>query len=314
MINGLSVDLEDWYQGLTSTNPKLDAWPTFESRVVDNTIRLLDILAEHNVKATFFVLGSVAHDFPELIAEIQREGHEIGVHGYYHRMIHQQTRDEFAAEIDRTIATIAPIIDEPVIGHRAPYASINTESLWALGLLKERGFQYDSSVFPTKNMLYGSYSAPRFPYYPIASDSFVEFPLSTVSIVGLKIPIAGGFYLRTLPYWFIRWGIKRIHAEGQPAIMYMHPWELDLNQPRIGVTPRERITHYHGRASLEGKLHRLLQEFHFAPLKELLGMVKEVCNDEQGDLSQVEAYHRGSLQADWHNRAALGQHTKRDTA
>ncbi len=278
MINGLSIDLEDWYQGLTSTGRRPEKWPSFESRVVENTRRLLEILAEHKAKGTFFVLGAVADDFPELIAQIQEAGHEIGVHGYYHRGISQLTRDEFATEIDRTVTALKRIIDEPVIGFRAPYASINGESLWALNVLKERGFQYDSSIFPTKNMLYGLYSAPRFPYSPITGDSFVEFPLSTVSIMGVKIPIAGGFYLRTLPYWFIRWGMKRIHGEGQPAIMYVHPWELDLDQPRIRVTPRERITHYHGRASLERKLHRLLQEFQFAPLKDLLGIVNEGCN------------------------------------
>jgi len=272
MMNGLSIDLEDWYQGLTSTNPTLAAWPTFESRVVENTNRLLDILAEHEVKATFFILGSVASDFPGLIAQIQREEHEIGVHGYYHRRIYQLKPDEFAEEIDRTMAAIEPIIDGPIIGHRAPYASITNESLWALDLLMEKGFRYDSSVFPTKNMLYGWPSAPRFPYRPLVGKPFVEFPLSTVRIMGVNIPIAGGFYLRTLPYWFIRWGINRVHREGQPAIIYLHPWELDLDQPRPRVTPRERITHYHGRASLEGKLDRLLRDFRFAPLKELLGM------------------------------------------
>ncbi len=277
IINGLSVDLEDWYQGLTSTSRIPEAWPTFESRVVENTNHLLDILAEHEVRATFFVLGRVASDFPGLIAQIQEGGHELGVHGYYHRAVSQLTRDEFAAEIDRAITALEPIIDEPVIGYRAPMVSINKDCLWALEVLRDRGFEYDSSIFPTKNMLYGQYDAPRFPYHPIAGDSILELPLSTVSIMGLKIPIAGGFYLRTLPYWFIRWGIKRIHSEGQPAIMYMHPWEFDLKQPRIRVTPRERITHYHGRHSLEGKLHLLLQEFHFAPLKELLGIVKEDC-------------------------------------
>jgi len=280
MIDGLSVDLEDWYQGLTSTNRRPGAWPTFESRVVENTNRLLDILAEYKVKATFFVLGYVANAFPKLVSQIRQEGHEIGVHGYYHRRIYQLTPDEFAAEIDRAIAAIEPIIDEPIIGHRAPYASITEGSLWALDVLGEKGFQYDSSVFPTKNMLYGFPSAPRFPYHPIAGKSFIEFPLSTVRIMGVNIPIAGGFYLRALPYWFIKWGINRIHREEQPAIIYLHPWELDLNQPKPRVTPRERITHYHGRASLEGKLHRLLQDFHFAPLKDLLAIVGGGCNDE----------------------------------
>lgn len=274
MINALSVDLEDWYQGLTSTNPNARAWPTFESRVVENTGRLLDILAEHRVLATFFVLGYVAHDFPELVARIRSEGHEIAAHGYYHRRIYELTRDEFGSEIDRTIAAIEPIISEPIVGHRAPYASITEGCLWALELLEERGFLYDSSIFPTKNMLYGFPTAPRFPYCPIPGKPFVEFPLSTVRLAGLKIPIAGGFYLRTLPYWFIKWAIKRIHREGHPAVIYIHPWEFDLDQPRPRVTPRERVTHYHGRATLRHKLHRLLQDFRFAPLKDLLGMVE----------------------------------------
>jgi polysaccharide deacetylase family protein (PEP-CTERM system associated) len=267
--NGLSIDLEDWFQGLTSTNRTPEVWPRLESRVMDNTEQVLALLEEYAVRATFFVLGQVAETHPQLITRIAAAGHEIGVHGYGHKPIHRMTPEEFAAELDRALAALRPLTDQPIIGHRAPYFSIDTRTLWALDVLRGKGFRYDSSFFPTRNMLYGYPKAPRFPHRP-GGDTLVEFPLSTVRWSGINWPIAGGFYIRTLPYAAIRWSIQQINRQGQPAILYIHPWELDLNQPRSKVTFRERITHYHGRSSLEHKLRRLFRDFCFAPLRDLL--------------------------------------------
>ncbi|MFB0534653.1 MAG: DUF3473 domain-containing protein [Anaerolineae bacterium] len=275
IINGLSVDLEDWYQGLTSTNPLRQAWPTFESRVLRNTELLLDLLAKHNTRATFFTLGYVAERFPDLISQVEAAGHEIGVHGYWHYMVDRLTLDAFAEEIDRALACLTPMVRGPLIGHRAPYFSINHRSLWALDLLAERGFRYDSSFFPARNSLSGYPKAPRFPHRLGGNQGMVEFPVSTARLFGMNWPIAGGIYLRALPYWFIKWSINRLHRQGQPAIMYLHPYDLDTEQSVPVATPREWLVRYCNRRGSLGKLRRLLRDFRFAPLRELLDTVGE---------------------------------------
>ncbi len=268
-LNAFTVDLEDWFQGLTSTNPLVDQWPSFESRVETATRRLLALLSDQHVRATFFVLGYVADAYPELIEEIAAEGHEIGVHGYYHRFVSQMTADEFARELDQTITAINRITGITPAGHRAPYFSFNANTPWAFDVLESRGFHYDSSVFPTRNMLYGFPDAPRFPY-KVADHEIMEFPATTMPFAGKKWPIAGGFYNRALPYSVIRRGIQQVNEQGEPAIIYIHPWELDTGQNYNQVTFRERITHYHGRRGLEKKLVQLFADFQFGSLQDLL--------------------------------------------
>lgn len=269
VVNAFSVDLEDWFQGLTSTNIEPDKWPTYESRIETNTIRLLTLLEEHQVKATFFVLGHIACHYPELIRMVARAGHEIGVHGYWHRMVHRLTPARFAEEIDDTLEALAPLVSRPIIGHRAPYFSINGRSLWALAVLKKRGFVYDSSFFPTRNMLYGYPQSPRFPHQ-VPEYDLIEFPVSTARWAGINVPIAGGFYVRALPYKIIEKGIRQLNQQGFPAILYVHPWELDTGQQYNQVTLRERITHYHGRQGLEKKLRKLFTDFKFVTMCELV--------------------------------------------
>jgi len=270
--NAFTVDLEDWFQGLTSTNPQVEQWPAFESRVVPAARALLDLLRTCRVQATFFVLGYVADHYPALIEPIRAEGHEIGVHGYFHRFVSRMTPDEFARELERSVAAIERVTGERPLGYRAPYFSINAGARWAFGLLRDQGFRYDSSLFPARTMLYGSPGAPRFPHR-LEGYGLVEFPLSTVRWAGVNWPMAGGFYLRAWPYAFVRWGIARLSRQGQPAIMYVHPWELDLGQDYGRVTLRERVTHYHGRPGLPAKLERLFADFHFGPLRSLLEMM-----------------------------------------
>jgi polysaccharide deacetylase family protein (PEP-CTERM system associated) len=268
-VNAFTVDLEDWFQGLTSTNPQVKKWPLFESRVVPATRLLLDILRAHRVQATFFVLGYVANQHPDLIEQIRADGHEIGVHGYLHRFVNRSTPDEFTQDLERCIRVIERITGEMPLGHRAPYFSINRDTLWVFDVLQAQGLRYDSSFFPTRNTLYGFPEAPRFPHR-LNGHTLTEFPLSTVRLGGINWPIAGGFYLRALPYAFIRWGISQLNRQGQPVIMYVHPWELDLGQNYRQVTFREQLTHYHGRRGLEEKLHRLFTDFCFSPLCSLL--------------------------------------------
>lgn len=268
MQHVFTIDLEDWFQGLTSTNPKVDRWPDYEDRVVESTVHLLDILCAYQVKATFFVLGYVADRYPYLIEQLQYEGHEIGVHGYFHRFVNRMTPDEFRRELDLSMHAIEGITGTRPIGHRAPYFSINGSTPWAFECLAEQGIRYDSSVFPTRNMLYGFPGAPRFPYM-IREADIAEFPASTCRVAGLNLPIAGGFYQRLLPYSVTQWAIRQLEQVNQPAILYIHPWELDTGQKYRKVTLRERITHYYGRAGLEAKLGRLLSDFRFQTMGSL---------------------------------------------
>jgi polysaccharide deacetylase family protein (PEP-CTERM system associated) len=270
MQNALTIDLEDWYQGLTSTAQQIDRWPDYERRVVENTHRLLAILDEAGVTATFFVLGYVADEFPELVREVKSAGHEIGLHGYFHRQVFRLQPEEFRDDVERGRAAVENASGVKVAGYRAPMFSVTRSSLWALEVLAELGFRYDSSVFATRNMLYGYPGAPRAPYHPLNGDRFVEFPLATVRILGRNWPVAGGFYLRALPYAIFKRGVQRINAEGKPAVIYLHPWDLDVGQPYPNPTLRERFTHYYNLRTTAAKLQALLRDFAFGPLVDLL--------------------------------------------
>lgn len=267
IFNAFSVDLEDWYQAITSLMAQPEKWHTFEPRVVANTHRLLKLFAEYGIRATFFVLGQVALDHPNLIQEIEAKGHEIGIHGHRHKMVNRLSPAEFAREIDDACHAIAPLVKQPILGHRAPYFSIDNRSRWALDVLREKGFQYDSSFFPTKNPLYGSPKTPRFPYH---TQGVAEFPLATARWGGVNWPIAGGLYLRALPYALVRAGIRQLNQQGYPAVIYLHPWELDTTHRYNAITLREHLVQYTRRGSLEGKLRKLFTEFEFRPLCEFL--------------------------------------------
>ncbi len=272
-VNVFTVDLEEWFQGLTSTNPQVAKWDEYESRVVSATHLLLGILREHNVRATFFTLGHVADRHPALMENICADGHELGIHGYYHRFVYRLTPAEFEAEITRSIEAVMRVNGEMPQGHRAPYFSVNGTTPWAFEVLARNGLRYDSSVFPTRNMLYGFPGAPRLPYR-MAEHNLWELPASTVRWAGRTWPMSGGFYVRALPYMVTRWAIQRLHRAGEPAILYIHPWELDLGQRYRQVTPRERITHYHGRRGLAAKLHQLLSDFRFGPMRDLVATLE----------------------------------------
>jgi polysaccharide deacetylase family protein (PEP-CTERM system associated) len=268
-INALTIDVEDWYQAVTSINAHPQRWDQFEARVDRNTYRILSILDAYGTRATFFILGRVAEQYPELIRDIAAAGHEIAVHGYDHKRLHSITPAEFRSEIQRAGALLSDLVSEQILGHRAPYFSINASTNWALDILVELGFRYDSSFFPTRNILYGYPGSPRFPH-PVGDGNLIEFPLSTARWAGVTWPIAGGFYLRLFPYFLIRRGIQSIHAEGHPAVIYFHPWEIDSEHRYDRVTPREWIVQYTGRGRFESRLRRLLSDFDFVPLRDLL--------------------------------------------
>lgn len=270
MLNALTIDLEDWYQGLTSTGVRIDHWNSYEDRVVESSEHLLELFAAAGIKTTFFVLGYVADQFPELIKTIANSGHEIGLHSYYHRKVTNLTPEQFQDDLKKGLSAVESASGQKVVGYRAPMFSINQTRIWALEILRDTGFLYDSSIFPIRNIYYGFPNAPRFPFFPIKGDTFVEFPMSTVRFMGVNWPVAGGFYLRLYPYQLFKRGLQSINREGNPAIIYLHPWDIDPDHPRPNPTLREQFTHYYNLHTAEEKLGNLLRDFKFGPLRNLL--------------------------------------------
>ena len=275
MINIMTIDFEDWYQDVEFKN-----WDHYEDRIVQNTNKLLSLLDETNAHATFFVLGYNAERFPELIENINDKNHEIATHGYDHTPLLKQTPTKFEKELTKSIKILERITKEKIIGYRAPIFSVVKKTSWAIDILKKH-VEYDSSIFPAKTPLYGISKAPRFPYRLSSLDiktegegDFLEFPLATYRIPILKknIPIAGGFYLRLFPYRWIKYGIERINKEKQPAVCYLHPWEIDPKQPKIKSYKGWRW-HYYNLDKTEKRFRRLLRDFKFISIKEYLRSV-----------------------------------------
>jgi len=323
MLNALTIDLEDYFQVQAFSHiVRFEDWDKYEARVERNTYRILEIFAdpsklrtpnsepsssnfehrtlnvEHKtpVKATFFCLGWIAERYPHLIREIQAHGHEIACHGYAHRLIYQQSKEEFKEDIHKAKILLEEITGQAVIGYRAPSYSITSTSTWAFEVLMEEGFQYDSSIFPIRHDFYGMPDAPRFPFSvslngsgtpefnklnseyqtsnsePRTPKVIIEFPLTTSPFGRFNLPISGGGYFRLFPYSFVRKGLARINqVEGQPFIFYLHPWEIDPDQPRIqGAGVKSRFRHYLNLNKTESRLQSLLTDFNFNSLREVL--------------------------------------------
>jgi polysaccharide deacetylase family protein (PEP-CTERM system associated) len=273
VVNAMTVDVEDYFQvsAFDAVVPR-SRWNQLESRVSANTDRLLDLFARHNVAATFFVLGWVADRFPGIVARIGGLGHEIASHGYGHELIYTQTPAAFREDVRRAKALLENASGRAVDGYRAPSFSITKQSLWALDVLIEEGHRYDASIFPIRHDRYGIPSSPRHPYVLVReSGSLVECPGSTARVGPLNLPIAGGGYFRLLPYAWTRWGIARLNCyEGRPAIFYLHPWEVDPGQPRLPAPWLSRFRHYRHLEETEIRLGRLLQDFRFGPLRDVV--------------------------------------------
>lgn len=273
-MNALTIDVEDYYHVSALESVVADTpWEHYESRVDANTRRLLDLLDAHQTRATFFVLGWVAERHPHLVHTIAARGHEVASHGYAHQRVYTQTPAQFRAETQRAKALLEDLIGQAVRGYRAASYSITRQSLWALDILHEAGFVYDSSIFPIRHDLYGIPDAPRFCYAVPATKAtpLIEFPLSTVRLGGVNCPVAGGGYLRLFPYAYTRWGIRTLNRrEGQPAVVYLHPWEVDPDQPRLAARGLSRFRHYTNLDKMAGRLTRLLDEFSFGTMYEVL--------------------------------------------
>ncbi len=271
--NALTVDVEDYFHVSAFAGAiKPEDWDSYESRIEQNTHRLLDIFDEHGVKATFFVLGWVAERYPALVRGIAARGHEAGCHGYGHELIYEQTPAQFRQDTIRAKRLLEDIVQTSVYGYRAASFSITKRSEWALDVVADAGFLYDSSIFPIRHDKYGFPGTPNRPYRLRTSNGspLLEFPLTTVQFLGFSLPVAGGGYFRLYPYAFTRWNLERINRQGRPFIFYIHPWEIDPDQPRVRASLLSTFRHYNNLDKSEVRLVRLLKDFQFGTLESVL--------------------------------------------
>jgi polysaccharide deacetylase family protein (PEP-CTERM system associated) len=267
MPNALTIDVEEHFQvHAFETVISRSAWDRYPSRVVANTQRILRLLAEFDLHATFFILGWIADRHPELVSDIAARGHEIATHGYWHEIVYRQTPAEFAADLRQSLDAIKRACGLQPVGYRAPSFSITKQSLWALKVMRDHNLQYDSSIFPlAAHDRYGIRNANRFAYR--VHGELWEFPVSTIRLGQQNCPVAGGGYFRLFPLWLTRYAIRHLNDSGQPAVVYLHPWEFDPDQPRVPNAPRlSRFRHYVNIGKTESRLRTLLGEFQFAPL------------------------------------------------
>lgn len=262
-INALSVDVEDWFQvGAFETTISREDWPTLVSRVERNTGAVLDLLGRADVKATFFALGWVAERHPATIRRIVEAGHELASHGYDHRRIFTMTPEAFRADLRKSRDLLEQAGGAAVTGYRAPSFSLDARTPWAHGILAEEGYAYSSSVAPIRHDHYGWPDAPRFAFRPLRDSALSELPVTTARAFGRTIPAGGGGFFRLFPYAVSRWAVRQVNAEGQPAIVYFHPWEIDPGQPRVAGAPlRSRLRHYTNLSVMAAKLERLIGDF-----------------------------------------------------
>jgi polysaccharide deacetylase family protein (PEP-CTERM system associated) len=273
-VNALSIDLEDWFcvSNLSRAIPRQD-WDRCELRVGASTRRILELCRAHDVRATFFVLGWIADRLPDLIREIEADGHEIASHGYGHAMLTDLTPREFEEDIDRALAALARCgVVGDVAGYRAPsFTIVESTKSWAFEILERHGFRYDSSIFPVGfHPDYGMSGAPLAPYR--ATELLHEFPMSCIDVLGMRLPVGGGGYFRLLPYEYTKRAIARCNAAGRPAVFYLHPWELDPEQPRVKLPRSKSFRHYHNLDKTEKRLDALLGDFRFGTLREALDL------------------------------------------
>ena len=257
----ISVDVEDYFH-VEAFARVVDRnnWGAYASRVERNTELILDLFDERQIKGTFFILGWVAERYPKLVRRITERGHEPACHSYWHRLIYKLTPEEFREDTQRAKNCIEQAAATPIYGYRAPSFSITGRSVWALDVLAELGFRYDSSVFPVKHDTYGVPDAPRRPFrIETPFGPIVEFPMATFRFgTGPNLPIAGGGYLRMLPFSYTRMGVRRAWSEGLPVVSYIHPWEIDPEQPRIDAPLKSRMRHYTNLGKTEARLRKLL--------------------------------------------------------
>lgn len=276
--HALSFDVEEHFQVSAFWSPtRRQQWDRLESRVEQNTIRLMELLARFDTKATFFVLGWVAEQHPGIIKELVKQGHEVASHGYGHELVINQTDSEFRQDIRRSKHILEDLTGEMVLGYRAPSFSITARTQWALPILVEEGYLYDSSIFPVRHDRYGMPNAnPWCHIRKTEAGDLWEIPPSTLKIGPLRVPVAGGGYFRLYPYSLSHRFLSCVASEGHPLIMYLHPWELDPDQPKMEGSLVSRFRHYVNLHKTEERLHRLLTDFDFAPIQQVVDGIKEM--------------------------------------
>jgi polysaccharide deacetylase family protein (PEP-CTERM system associated) len=287
MKNALTIDLEDYFH-VSAFADLVDQenWHSQVSRIEANTNKVLDLLDIHGRRATFFTLAWVAKQHPHLVKKIADQGHEIACHSLRHQKVFAMRPEEFREDCRRAKELLEDVSGKHVRGYRAPSFSIDRSCGWAFDVLAESGFTYDSSIFPVRHPSYGIPDAPRFPFLiETPSGNLVEFPMPSLSFLGWRSPLGGGAYLRLLPYWYSRWGIRFLNRqEGMAVCVYLHPWELDPEQPRMNGSLTARLRHYLGLRSTERKLQLLLRDFEFVTLGELASAYSEM---ERGRVTDV---------------------------
>jgi len=274
MLNALTVDVEEYFHVHAFEKViRRENWEKYESRVEANTLKIINILEKTGKRATFFILGWVAERHPGLVRRIRDEGHEIATHGYGHWLVYELTPEQFRHDLLRSLDIIQNIIGEKVLGFRAPSFSITKQSLWALDILQDCGLKYDSSIYPARPLIHNRYGFPGAPVAPhLIRPGLWEFPMTIVHWLGMNLPIGGGGWFRHYPYLITRWGLSKANAEARPSIVYLHPWELDPEQPRIKCSLWRQFLHYRNLDETERRLKKLYQEFSFAPVREVLGL------------------------------------------
>lgn len=279
-INGLSVDIEDWFQvGAFEHSISRDDWPRLECRVERNTDAVLALFDAAGVKGTFFTLGWVAERYPALMRRIVAAGHELASHGYDHARVFTMDAETFRADLRRARHMLEQAGGVPVTGYRAPSFSIDTRTPWAHQVLAEEGYAYSSSVAPVRHDHYGWAESPRFPWKPLPHDDFIELPVTTMRVAGRTMAAGGGGFFRLFPYEVSRWAVRQVHAAGHSALTYFHPWEIDPEQPRVGHAPlRSRLRHYANLSAMAPKLARLLADFRWGRMDALAAREKEAAS------------------------------------
>ncbi|MDL1888083.1 DUF3473 domain-containing protein [Nitrospirales bacterium NOB] len=274
----LSFDVEEHFQVSAFESPmRRRHWSQLESRVEANTEKLLNLLNAANVRATFFILGWVAERFPSLVRRIASIGHEVASHGYGHELITSQTPAMFREDIRKAKGILEDILASPVLGYRAPSFSITRDTMWATEILVQEGYRYDSSVFPILHDRYGVPSArPTVHCIQTASGALWEVPPSTIGYAGVRLPIAGGGYFRLYPYFISRVLLRKLESEGTSLVMYLHPWEFDPDQPRMEGSVMSRLRHYLNLDKTESRLNMLLQDFSFAPIRQVFPPIEQM--------------------------------------
>ena len=274
----MSVDVEDYFQ-VSAFGKSVDTrdWDKFPLRVRNNTMRLLDLFDRAEIKATFFCLGWVADRDRNLIKEIHQAGHEIASHGYSHQLIYNQTPEVFKEETHRSKKLLEDIIGESVKGYRAASYSITNKSLWALDILADAGFEYDSSIFPIRHDRYGIADAKTIPHELSTPNGskLIEFPLTTRRMASMNIPVAGGGYFRLYPYFLTKFFLKGVNKkQAEQFVFYLHPWEVDPDQPRIEASRFSKFRHYNNLSKCEARLENLVKDFEFTTMHNVLAQLK----------------------------------------